>query len=274
MSKVEGCWAQRLDDCSGVISGEHRISVAAWPDGKDRDEKKRKIIDLGRGVLGRDGRIDTTVPGGFLRSGISVNRITVDVLCQGHNHAVRDTDSEAGRFSTALRDFWGWKEKRTVPGLPYAPKAFEVNGPVIERWFIKTAIANAIEQGLPIGSHEAKPGMPSDELVDVAFGRRRPPGVMGLSGAFRVKEGMGEQDEFQIGPFVHYRDPVHDGAEWILGAFGRYRGLRTYVNLSSKVLPPVAFLHAQYGWSGTKMLRPFTGISDQESQLRLRFRWP
>ena len=274
MAQVARCWARVLDDCDGGISGEHRVSIAAWPDGQGRDEKKRKIIALRKGTLDARGNINANVPGGFIRPTISVNRITEPVLCRYHNEALSDTDKESGRLSTNLREFWTtWKEKRSIPGLTYAPKVLEVDGPLMERWFLKSAITNFVSMGLPIGSPDAAPGMPSDELVEIAFDRRTPTGPIGLYGVGIPNEVADERDEFEFGAY-HHPDPTRQRPEYIAGAFCGFRGIRALVHLTSTISAPTELGRAVPGWHGAKVFRPFEAVQAPVAGLSLRFRWP
>lgn len=266
------CWARKLDDCSDTKSGEHRISVAAWPDGSSRDEKLRKPITFLQGTLTSNGHLDTSVPGGFRRE-ITLNTLTTNVLCTHHNSELTQTDVAAGQLSTAIRELMDtWKTKRWVNGLRYARKVFTVDGPAIERWFIKTAIANVAKLGHPIGGFDAEPGTPTDLLVDIAFDRAPVVGNIGLWGAGTLDEGIDESDNFGLMPWDWF-DHANPSRRYIAGCLVFYRGFRFLVNLDTTIAPPIDQLRGQPGWQNTQLVRPFQGVNAPQPNLAIEFHW-
>jgi hypothetical protein len=219
------CWARKLDDCCPKLSGEHVISVNAWP-GANRAEKEKTPITFGRGFTRSDGSLDTSVPRGFERS-LTVSNLKAKVLCETHNYRLWPTDDEAGVLTKAIAAFWDMWHKRWIPGLRYNRKEFQIDGPIIERWFIKTVLANTVGDGLPIGSIDAEPGTPTDELVDIAFGTATPAGHTGLYGASAVNANFNEQNEFAFSfmPW-HWVDKSDPSLMYVAGALCFYRGLR------------------------------------------------
>src|ERR1700753_2225285 len=140
------CWARKLDDCSDKITRERRISVAAWPStfGATRDEKERHKIVFQRGNVGLNGTRQIDVPGGFDRR-LTLRNFTIKALCDVHNPELTNVDQESGRLTAAIHDFHTtWRQNRSIPGLPCARKAFAIDGFLLERWFLKTAITNTL----------------------------------------------------------------------------------------------------------------------------------
>ncbi len=105
---------------------------------------------------------------------------------------------------------------------------------MLERWFIKTAITNAIKFGMPIGSPEAPRGKPSRELVDIAFGLRPVTRPMGLCAIQWVNNSFDFGEEFN---FAYWdRNSTH-----ISGCLVRFRKLLFAVKLETHDTPDDVF---------------------------------
>jgi hypothetical protein len=269
--KNDRCWARKLDGCSDKLSGDHIVSVAAWP-GANRDEREKKKIFFQRGEQLPSGELNTDVKGGFNRS-LTVKNLTAKVLCTTHNEALSALDTESRNLTAAIEGFWETCRKRWIPGILYAPREFVVDGPRIERWFIKTLATMLSQEGLPIGGYNAEPGAPTDELVDIVFGHGSVSGHMGLSGAASPNEGKWEQDFFGFGWWSWFdtRDPKRT---YIAGYLAEYRGLRFVLNLDKNVPVPLARMSRHKGWEGTHLLRPMEEIELKDSNVSLKFTWP
>lgn len=272
--KRDRCWARKLDDCCSKLSGEHVIAVNAWP-GENREEKARTKIRFQRGNLLANGSLDTSAPGGFSREH-TVNSATRNVLCVDHNSRLSVVDDEAGVLTDAMLGYWQTRQKRTVPGLPYARKEFHVDGPRLERWFIKSVIAYAIDDGLPIGSPEVGPGMPTDELVDIAYGLAKPSGFIGLFGAPILNEPMNETNEYAYSFMTwHWRNDGDEARPFVAGAVCFYRGLRFVLNLARDVRVPLGNLRKTLpGWRKMEVLQPLRHVHTPSSNVSIFFDWP
>jgi hypothetical protein len=173
---VDGCWAGSLDDCYGKLSREHLVSQALFPDG------------------------NITVSGlHWCKDGpktVGLAALTGKILCQKHNSDLSDLDTAVKRAFEALDASMELYQARSkVITRQWAIKKFNIDGALLERWFLKTLI-NLGHGGQWIigeGTHEA--GLPNDELVEIAFGRA----------SFRSKAGLytaahdGEQVTFRQG---------------------------------------------------------------------------
>lgn len=176
MAKVDGCWANVLDDCDGPLTAEHLVSVAVWEPAagaKDnRDARLQREVTV-RG--GPDQSPPTTVP---------LEELTAHILCRHHNSSSHALDEAGGEFRRALREYMDEIVLRhEIPGRPRTALRRTVHGPLIERWFLKTAINNAVRFKMPIGSSNASPGQPSRELAELVYGERsiqRPIGLCSL----------------------------------------------------------------------------------------------
>ena len=219
-----------------------------------------------------DGTVDTSAPGGFLRP-MTVNTFTANVLCETHNRALSELDKEAGKLTHAVveyRRLWG---RRWIPGLIYADTRFLIDGPRIERWFIKSFITITAQYGLPIGSKHAEVGTPTDELVDIAFGKREPSGHIALAGAAAVGAERVQTNEFSFTPF-HYVPPTEPAKQYIVGCTAEFRGFRFVLNLDRDRAIPLATLQNEYGWERVGLIQPLRNIDTQHVNLGIRFIWP
>jgi hypothetical protein len=266
------CWARKLDDCSNKITGEHRVSVAAWPSepGCTRATKERRPILFLRGNIDPFGGVDTCAPGGFERQ-LTLKNLVVNALCDKHNPDLTEVDSASGPLTRAIRDFYEtWKIKRSIEGLRYTPLAFRANGPLLERWMIKSAIVNFVGEKVPIGSFDAEPGTPTDELVDMAFGRMVVCGHVGLWGAGVIGTFTDETDGYGFLPW--YRE--HPAARYIGGCLVVYRGLRFAINLDRNCPLLPERLARIRGWHGCKFVRPIRAVEAAGPNLRIEIEWP
>ena len=267
------CWARKLDDCCTKISGDHIISVNAWP-GANRDEKEKTPVRFQRGLVRADGTLDTNVPRGFNRS-FKVNNLKANVLCKDHNSRLWEADNEAGTLTETIAEFWDLYHKRWIPGVRYNRRDFYIDGPRIERWFIKSVLAYVVSDGLPIGSCDAEPGTPTAELVDIAFGQARPTGHIGLCGAATIDSTVNESNDFPY-RFMSWSwsDKQDPSREYVAGALCFYRGLQFVLNLDKNIPPPVANLQQQHGWAGIQLLQPLKLLQAPSLGLYIHFEWP
>ncbi|MDQ3367224.1 MAG: hypothetical protein M3680_17510 [Myxococcota bacterium] len=141
MAKNSGCWANALDHCRGSLTGEHLISVAVWAvrEGQraNRKNKLRRQVRID-GDPRRAGKSHTT----------NVRGLTADILCEHHNNSSNALDEEGGRFARAIEDWHRANKARSwAPRLNWNRRTCTVNGPLLERWFLKTAINNAFVHG-------------------------------------------------------------------------------------------------------------------------------
>lgn len=161
------CWAKCIGGCKGPITGEHIVTEGIW--------KGDEI-----GVFG--------LP--WCRSRhefIGVGNFTKNMLCKQHNSdfspvdvggiAAFDTFRQVAKVHNqrALNIESGFRTGR------FDVCTYEFNGPLLERWFLKTLInmEMAGDQNLPIGPYLNEPG-PACELVEAAYGRRTLEGNAGL----------------------------------------------------------------------------------------------
>ena len=204
---------------------------------------------------------------------MTVNTLTANVLCTVHNRALSEADKAAGELTAALSAFWETWLKRRTPGLTYTRKEFVVSGPLIQRWFIKTVLTNSVQLGMSIGSFTAEPGTPTDELVDIAYGRRDPSGHIGLCGAGVLSGALRVEDAFGIWLWDNF-DTRNPQRSYVGGALCTYRGLAFVLNLDHRSPVPIKTFQDNPGWRDTRIVTPPGGVEVPEVALCLTFAWP
>lgn len=256
MVRNPGCWANVLDDCDGVLSAEHTISVAVWAGVGERQNRKSR---LGRSIT-------VTTPTGTRQT--SVRRLTRNILCEWHNNGSNDLDTEAGRFARALDRFIATDEERArMPGFNWAPRTFEVDGPLLERWFLKSAINASFGNALPIGSSGGQPGWPTRELVEMVFGRREVAKPFGLFAVVNVGNTHILEEAFEFIPFD--RNGTH-----IAGHLLVFRSFHFGVSFEARQVRD-DFFQALPGLKGAAVLQPVRMMkSGGTTNVQLRINWP
>lgn len=150
---VKGCWAASLGDCDGKLSREHTISECLFPSGKVT-------------VKGFDWCKDH-------EKTIGVSGLVRRILCRRHNSELSNLDSAVLKCFESIRESARLNAARSkVKRKSWEIKRFEVDGLLLERWFLKTLINLQFEGTLKFGDYADIPGLPPKEIVEMAFGRR------------------------------------------------------------------------------------------------------
>lgn len=150
---VEGCWAASLGDCGGKLSREHTISGCLFPSGKVTVEGFDWCPD-GQKTIGVAGLVRR-------------------ILCERHNSNLSELDSAMLKCFEAIRESARLNELRSkFRYSTWTIKRFEVDGRLLERWFLKTLINLNLNSKWKFGDDAQTVGIPPNELVEIAFGRR------------------------------------------------------------------------------------------------------
>lgn len=263
------CWAGALQDCGPKTSEEHLISVAVWGSVGKKDNRagrRNRKIKV-------QAPLDRPLPSGLYR----VDDVTDKILCSHHNSTSSPLDQCAGQFRDAIDRWQSTREgrQRSMRSNRWLqrklfkkhPVEYDVDGRLLERWFIKIAINNAVRLGLPIGDPAAPVNRPTLELCEVVFGRKHPPGHIGLYGV------AAEDDLFTMGEkfsLLYWQDI---NATHIAGALMRFRGNRFAINLVDRPIQP-GFANSVPEWAGMTFIRPFHQLlSGDGVETSIRFRW-
>jgi hypothetical protein len=148
------CWAQILGNCSDKQSAEHLVSKAVM---NEHGSGPNVMFDPNSGTF----------------KTVGPNTSVSKILCALHNTELSNLDTEAGRTYAALKKLTSSNYLKTL--RPSSQVLITtINGNFLERWFLKTAIDH-------IYGYAYKLTLPPKQLVELVFGRRRFPDLVGLS---------------------------------------------------------------------------------------------
>lgn len=191
------CWAACLGGCSDKISREHTITKAMF-------------LDEELTVSGMPWCVEPKKVG--------LANLTAKILCVTHNSALSPLDEEAVKFTEAMRESFrllqvrlGAKSKR------WTFLKFLIDGPRIERWFLKTLI-NA--------SYQSDSRIEDSSLVEIAFGKKSFAPPTGLYGVYDPPEKKQLFDGISLHAFI-VRDRV-------VGATFSFLGFRLLLYIDKK----------------------------------------
>lgn len=209
-----GCWAAGLGDCGGKLSAEHVMSAALWAG---------PVIKASGGPYGRAPR------------DIGVANLTAKVLCQRHNSRLSEVDTAGVRaFETLTHTIALANARRLLPAQPWMRHGLSVDGPRLERWFLKTAInVGLVLKKTPVWAYDGATGSPSPEIVEMAFGLRPISAPMGLYASARVGDDIISNEEIVC-------EILYNTSSAIGGASFRFRGFGFVLNLRNEPVTGIA----------------------------------
>ncbi len=98
--------------------------------------------------------------------------LTGKILCQKHNSELSKLDDNVKRAFKALDASMRLHDVRSkIITRRRAVKTFAIDGPLLERWFLKTIVNLSHGGQWIIGDGSNTVGLASDELVQIAFGK-------------------------------------------------------------------------------------------------------
>ena len=178
------CWAKSLGDCSGPMSGEHYFSAGLL---------KGDMVF----VYGLNWCKDKPKQ-------VGKNSLVKNVLCKGHNERLSILDDEAIRAFDIFRQERELEVRRTKLKPRYwGIKEWYLNGPLLERWFLKALIGLACEGDQKIGPDAEEPGQPSPHSVRIVYGLEKFQGKAGLYILSAVGTQITMQDRLEYIPMAH-----------------------------------------------------------------------
>jgi hypothetical protein len=186
------CWANCLGDCAAKISREHPVSKSLYTS-------------------------DVVVVAGFswcknAPKTVGLASLTAKILCERHNSRLSDVDSAGAHAFDAFRQCQGLLNVRGKnPKTRWTIRRFHVDGPRLERWFLKTTINLCHGQAFKIGRDSTECGRPTDELVKIAFGLRSFPGKAGLYSIVRVGQARYSDDSVKFAPLIKDQSYIAGG---------------------------------------------------------------
>src|ERR1039457_6265753 len=164
------CWARSLGNCEGKISREHLVSECFFPVG-------------GVKVKGQSWCLDE-------EKEVGLASLTGKIRCQKHNSDLSELDTAIATITETLSESVKlFESRKRVSSRRWRIERYTIDGLLLERWFLKTFInLSVVDNKWIIGEGTHPCGMPSDDLVRIAFGLNRFEGNLGLSIASHVGE--------------------------------------------------------------------------------------
>ena len=202
------CWAGCLGNCASKQSREHVISENLW-------------LSSTVTVLGFPWCADAP-------KDIGIGNLTAKILCRKHNSDLSPVDSSAGESFAMLREVARLKNVReAMKPIRWTVKKYDLDGVMLERWFLKTLINFAFDGKYPIGSDAKVAGRPSERLVRIAYGLESFKGKAGMYTISRVGMESALEDRVSFSPIMA---PAPHG-EYLAAGIFEFRGLQFLVYL-------------------------------------------
>lgn len=252
------CWAASLGDCSTDQSREHYITEGLFEGDSIRIKglpwcpNEEKTIGLASAVS--------------------------KILCRSHNSRLSPLDSEAIRMFDCLREMNRVRSvQEAMPERVWRPRTWQLQGRLLERWFLKTLINLVQVQSQDVvWPGGAAPREPTKDVVEACFGRTPIASPRGLHAAAAVGHSVDSRD------YVSFAPVIDSDAQALAGGAFEFRGLRflfawTDRNLSGLVDRLATGSKEFAGWAGGELLHPFRGLNSNVGANRsavLKIVWP
>lgn len=176
------CWARALGGCSSKLSREHLVSQNLWLGKQLRVKGFPWCRDKWREV--------------------GLASLTAKILCQAHNTKLSPVDV-AGRdlFDAFRRAREVQTAREADPTRRWPFRQRQVEGPMVERWFLKTTINFVLSLGGDVQWAGAETrGTPPLTLIQAAFGRVELKPPMGLYTPAWVGEYIFDSESVNFAP--------------------------------------------------------------------------
>jgi hypothetical protein len=198
------CWAECLGDCSDEISHEHVVSRALF-------EGDQVTV---RGFPWCKDPIKIRLP-----------RLTAKILCKYHNNSLSSLDAEGAKAFATMREMTRLSNVRAaLPPRAWRIARHHINGPLLERWFLKTLINLTFDREYRVGSDSERAGWPSNRLVEIAFGKAQFTEQAGLSCVVHVGQQIKSDDTVVVSPLIQ-------NTTYVCGGLFVLRGIRYFLSL-------------------------------------------
>jgi hypothetical protein len=170
------CWASCLGECAGGTSGEHLVSQALFPDDK--------ITVQGMSWCLKEPKT------------IGLASLTGNILCRKHNSDLSSLDDTVKDTFEKLREAMELSALRSEErSTSWIFRRFEINGPLLESWFLKTFINITHRGRFPIGAGSVVDGTAPAEFVRIAFGQE----TFGAGGGLYIAGKAGDNIQYRQG---------------------------------------------------------------------------
>lgn len=212
---MERCWAKSLGDCSGPISGEHYVSSGLF-------EQSELFV---QGFNWCKNEIKQ----------IPKKSLVANILCREHNTRLTEVDKAGIRAFRTLQESTRLSNVRnTLKPRYWNIVRLEIDGLMLERWFLKTLINFACGGEQRIGPDSNAVGQPSDNLVRISYGLDKFEGQAGLYLLAAAGQNHQLEDRIEYMPMDH--------PECLPGGLFIFRGFFFVLHLGKGGLDPNAEL--------------------------------
>lgn len=207
------CWANALGGCSSVQSGEHLFSAGLFQGNMVTVQGFHWCPEL---------------------KSVGLASLTANILCTTHNSELSPLDSAALQALNTLEEARRLLHVRAglKPRRFWSSVRDRVDGPLLERWFMKTAInlfhvVGADAKWFSTGQRADNPPV---GFVEIAFGRRRAEPPLGLYST--------PQAGVPVGPAGHLSfQPLFGIGRRFAGARFQFQGFRFLLWACSEIPP-------------------------------------
>lgn len=204
---MKKCWANSFGKCSDKITKEHLISNSIL---------QKKIVVKGFEWCKNEAK--------EIGSASLVNKF----LCKHHNNSLSHCDSEIVKFVNTIETFFRIKNKFSKYGfsIKKVPIKYQINGTLLEKWFIKTLINISMtnEKEAVINFDTILPALFSDMSFEKPFG---------FSFAIRVGQTINFKDEISIIPLFNHNKDIKE----LAGGIFIFRGFTIMILIPCSKFP-------------------------------------
>lgn len=155
---------------------------------------------------------------------IGLPNLTAKILCNEHNNSLSEVDAAGAGAFDSIRECTRLSNIRSKLKPGFRVVRYHIDGPLLERWFLKTLVNLTFGRQHSIGKDSLEPGQPSKRLVEVAFGIAKFQAQVGLSSVVHAGEQIASQDTVRFAPLIK------DGS-YIAGGLFAFRGFRYFLSL-------------------------------------------
>lgn len=248
------CWASELGGCGGGQSGEHLISANIW---------SGPSIDVqGFAWCKNEPRR------------IGVPSLTANILCRMHNSALSPVDVAGGVAFSHLGSAASLATARSrIPHVNWLLQCFRIDGPMLERWFLKSLInLHLVQNDAPLWPDGVKRFNPPLDLVRAAYGLAPLAPPRGLYVVASMGEAIAHLDGVEFGP-LFTKDDI------LAGGVFKFVGYRFMLSLFPESLPPNLNLGGDpaHAWHDGQPLYHLSRINQDVGARRshfVDFEWP
>lgn len=250
---MKKCWASILGNCSEDMSREHLISKSLFKDTVVTVEGLAWCVNEPKEI--------------------GLGSLTSKVLCVKHNNALSVVDAAAAHAFDVFREMRRLGNvRRKLKPKRWRVVRPEIEGHLLERWFLKTMITLTYSGSYSSGLPNQHIGEPTKESVEIAFGHQKFQGKAGLYLAGSEGQSLYSSDNVGFAPLLQHEKHVKGGLFW-------FRGFRFFLSLFRE--PPPETLRGvgalSEDWANSRLIYHAEAINHKVGKhlsTVVAFNWP